>query len=150
MHFAVRCRFAKSTSSELAHDAAPECDCGFVVEKLADLPRAGEPIEDEQRSFSTDAQTTLARFHEKLCKSEVDRRAMLPWWATHERETHGAIVFQNDERMRTVVGEPARHQFGFALAELAGSREDSRVHAELRQVLEIFGVAFLNPATVLR
>jgi hypothetical protein len=144
------CGLAESTVGELAHHAAPERDSRFVVEELADFPRAVEAIEDQKCGFATDTESALAGFDEELGKSKVDRRAVLSWWTAHEREADGTVVLQDDQWMRTVISEPARHQFGFALAEFASGREDARVHAELRQVVEILSVASLNPATVLR
>src|SRR5690606_17912283 len=80
----------------------------------------------------------------------VNAVALAPQRSAHEREADATSILEDDEGMGTVVGEPARHQFGFAIAILAARGEHPRVHARLRQIVQILEIPPLDPVPVLR
>ena len=131
-----------------ADDRAPELHGRLVVDELDDLPRAGEAIEDQRGGVAPDAEAARARRDEEIGHAEVDLRPLMTRRAAHQREAGGLVVLEDDERMRGVVGEPARHELLLALAVLALRREHPGVHALLRKVFEVFRVLRLDPGAV--
>jgi hypothetical protein len=149
-HFTVRGGFLELTAGVLGDDRSPERDCGLVVLEFGNLPDACEPIEDELRSVAADAQTSRLVHDVELGHTEVDLIALIARRSTHEREPDWLVVFEDDQRMGAVVGEPARHELGLTLAEFTDGREHPGIHAQPREIFQIVRVLRLDPGPVLR
>ncbi len=146
-HFSVRHGFSELSVRVFGDSGTPEFDGGFVVEEFGDLPSAGEAVENELCSITTDANSTRTRGNEKFSHAKVHVLALIARGATDEGESHRTLLFEDHEGVRAVIGEPAGHQLRFALAI---RREHPGVHAQIGQVAEIFRILALDPQAVLR
>ena len=144
-HLTVHARFMELVRGVVGNSRTPEGDCGFVVQKLRDQPSPRKAIENKFGGIFSNAQTPGARGHEKFSHAIVDLFTLITLRAAHQGETDGTLVFKNDQRVGTVICEPASHQLCFTFAI---SREHPGVHAQVGQIVEVLRIMTLNPNAI--
>lgn len=145
----MRHRLPKPSTRILRNDRPPKRHRRLVIKKLHHFPLPREAIENQLRRIPSRPQPPRLRTDKKLRHPIIHLLPLIPRRTTHQRKPDRLIVFKNDQRMRTVIREPSRHQLHFSLSIFPGRRKHARVHAQAREVFEVFGVLLLDPGAVL-
>jgi len=114
LYLAIARAFGESARAVARHHSAPECHRARMAHVFYDFPIAREAVKNERRSVPADTGAPVLHAHEKLGHSVVrglfarlgDARPR------DQRKSDGVGPFQDQQRVRLIVGKPVREYFG--------------------------------------